>query len=212
MELAIITLIAYVIGATPFGYLAGRLKGIDIREHGSGNIGATNVLRTLGKPIGITVFILDFLKGFVPVALALQWTAGKPSAELAGILAALGTILGHNFTFWLKFKGGKGIATSAGALVGLMPWCVLIALVAWLVTFRVSRYVALASIVAAIVLPLAVLILGLTKGSLSPAILVFSLVLSALAVFRHRTNIKRLREGTENRFVPKSQRKEASPS
>ena len=120
-------LLGYIAGATPFGFLAGKAKGVDIRKHGSGNIGATNVLRILGKPIGVSVFLADFLKGALPVLLSVYLVGrdGVPlqafGRDVVPVFVALATILGHNFTFWLGFKGGKGVATSAGALVALMP-------------------------------------------------------------------------------------------
>jgi glycerol-3-phosphate acyltransferase PlsY len=115
--------VAYLSGATPFGYLAGKLKGIDIRQHGSGNIGATNAIRVLGKGIGIPVFILDLLKGLLPVLFAKHWLAQMPGAESliswGAVLTALAAVLGHMFTFWLGFKGGKGVATTGGVLLGI---------------------------------------------------------------------------------------------
>lgn len=187
---------AYVVGATPFGYMAGKMKGIDIRKYGSGNIGATNVIRVLGKGIGIPVFILDMLKGLLPVLFVRYTTGGDLISEIA---AAVGAVLGHNYTFWLGYKGGKGVATSAGALLGLMWLPALVAVGAWMLTFFTTRYVALASIVAAIVLPIATAFVA----GIGP-LFYFALGLSLLAVWRHRSNIQRLRAGTENRFHRKS--------
>ena len=194
----IVFLAAYVIGATPFGYFAGKLKGIDIREHGSGNIGATNVLRTLGKGVGIPVFILDVLKGAVPVLLAQMLFS---ESDITAVLAALGTILGHTFTFWLGFKGGKGVATSGGAILALVPLALLGGLVAWLAVFYSTRYVALASIVAAVAIPVVVAIQTLIWKSAGYPLLVFSIVVGALVVWRHRSNITRLMDGTEHKFT-----------
>jgi len=194
----IVFLAAYVIGATPFGYFAGKLKGIDIREHGSGNIGATNVLRTLGKGVGIPVFILDVLKGAVPVLLAQILFS---ESDITAVLAALGTILGHTFTFWLGFKGGKGVATSGGAILALVPLALLGGLVAWLAVFYSTRYVALASIVAAVAIPVVVAIQTLIWKSVGYPLLVFSIVVGALVVWRHRSNITRLMDGTEHKFT-----------
>ena len=186
-------LAAYVLGATPFGYMAGKMQGIDIREHGSGNIGATNVLRTLGKPIGITVLILDLLKGLAPVLAAKLLS---PEDALVHILAGIGTILGHNFTFWLRFRGGKGIATSAGVLVGLTWIAALAGVAVWLVLFFTTKYVAVASIGAAVAIPVVVL---LGESSNIPLV-IFSVLVAVLAIVRHRSNIQRLLAGTENRF------------
>ena len=186
---------AYVVGATPFGYLAGKMRGVDIRQYGSGNIGATNVIRVLGKGIGIPVFVLDVLKGLLPVLCAKWWNLGLACQ----IAAALGAVLGHNFTFWLGYKGGKGVATSAGALFGLMWMPALLAVVTWMVAFFSTRYVAVASLAAAVILPVATAWqhgLGALFG--------FSVALSILAIWRHRSNVQRLRAGTENRFVKKS--------
>src|SRR6266513_5475448 len=112
---------SYLLGSIPFGCLAGRIRGIDIRKFGSGNIGATNVVRVLGKRYGYPVFVLDFLKGFGAVRIAMAVRPESTSSELVGILAAVSAVIGHSFPIWLKFRGGKGVATSAGALFGLMP-------------------------------------------------------------------------------------------
>ncbi len=207
--LALLTLflLAYLAGATPFGYLVAKWKGIDIREHGSGNIGATNVIRVMGKKIGLPVFALDVLKGLLPVLFAKMWCArGGWDPTWPMLLAALGSVLGHNFTFWLGFKGGKGIATSAGAMLAVLPVALGVALLLWMIIFYTSRYVAVASIAAGLSLPLTVLAQRSLTGSPALPLLGFATLIGLLAVWRHRSNIQRLREGTENRFVPKSQR------
>ena len=186
---------AYVVGATPFGYMAGKMKGIDIRDHGSGNIGATNVIRVLGKKIGIPVFILDVLKGLLPV-LVTYWVGRDQYCQIA---AAMGAVLGHNYTFYLGYKGGKGIATSAGALFGLVWLPALIAVITWIITFYATRFVAVASIAAAVILPIATV----WQTGLSPYFY-FTVALAILAIWRHRSNIQRLRAGTENRFTRRS--------
>lgn len=196
----LIALGAFLLGSVPTGYLVARAKGVDIRKHGSGNIGATNVFRTLGKPLGIFVFAIDALKGFAAVWLSVRYGGGS---DWAGIIAAVAAIAGHNYTPWLGFKGGKGIATSAGVLLALMPWAVLAIAIVWGVVFRVSRYVSLASICAAAALPAAVGALWSAGCGGSGPLLGFSLAISALAIWRHRTNIGRLREGTEPRFERK---------
>ena len=207
LALLSILLLAYVAGATPFGYLVAKWKGIDIREHGSGNIGATNVIRVLGKKIGIPVFAMDMLKGLLPVVAArlwCTWTTHEPTWPM--LLAALGSVLGHNFTFWLGFKGGKGVATSAGAILALLPAALGVAVVVWLIFFFSTRYVAVASIAAGLSLPLTVLAQRALTGSPALPLLGFATVIGLLAVWRHRSNIQRLREGTENRFIPRSER------
>jgi len=199
--LLLTALTGYFLGSIPFGFLIAKAKGIDIREHGSKNIGATNVLRVLGKPYGYATFALDVLKGVVSVLLATHYLA--PGHEFAGILAAITCILGHNFPIWLGFKGGKGIATSGGVLLGLMPLAVVIVTAIWVLSFLTTRYVSLASILTAAALPItafALLHFGyLTNWNL----FYFSLVVAALAIWRHRSNIQRLLNGTESKFVKK---------
>ena len=203
----IAALLAYIAGATPFGYMAGKFRGIDIRDHGSGNIGATNVIRVLGKGIGIPVFILDMLKGLVPVVLT-RWWCGQNGIvpDWPGIAAAVGAVLGHNFTFWLGFRGGKGVATSAGIVLALLPLPLAAGVVAWLAVFFISRYVALASIASAVVVPGTALFLHFFRGQPGWPLTGFSILLGLLAIWRHRSNIRRLRDGTENQFVSKSKR------
>ncbi len=196
----LVALGAFLLGSIPTGYLVARAKGVDIRQHGSGNIGATNVFRTLGKPLGVFVFMVDALKGF-----AVVWLAGRfgGASDWAGIIAAVAVIAGHNYTPWLGFKGGKGIATSAGVLLALMPWAVLCIAIVWFVVFKVSHYVSLASISAATALPVAVAALWSAGCGGNGPLLGFSVLISALAIWRHRTNIQRLRAGTESRFEGK---------
>jgi len=197
MPLYLTALGAFLLGSMPTGYLVARAKGVDIRKHGSGNIGATNVFRTLGKPLGVFVFFVDALKGFAAVWLAGRFGGGS---EWAGIIAAVAVIAGHNYTPWLGFKGGKGIATSAGVLLALMPWAVLAIALVWVAVFTVSRYVSLASICAAAALPVATAALWYAGCEGNGPLLGFSVLISALAIWRHRTNIQRLRVGTESRF------------
>jgi glycerol-3-phosphate acyltransferase PlsY len=188
---------AFLLGSIPTGYLVARAKGLDIRRHGSGNIGATNVFRTLGKPLGLLVFVIDALKGFAAVWLADRYGGGS---EWAGIIAAIAAIAGHNYTPWLGFRGGKGIATSAGGLVALMPWAVLAIAAVWFAVFFATRYVSLASLCAAAALPVTVGALWFCGGGGNAPLLGFSALIAALAIWRHRSNIERLRAGTEHRF------------
>lgn len=198
---------AYFCGALPFGYWAGKLNGIDIRQHGSKNIGATNVVRVLGKKVGIPVFILDILKGALPTMLAEWWMnrsgADASTATLVAVFCAAAAVLGHTYTFWLGFKGGKGVATTAGSLLGLSPTALAIGLVAWVITFSISRYVALASIIAAIVLPVAMAVQMTLQGTWNYVLLGFAVVMGVLVIVRHRSNIARMLAGTENRFGKK---------
>jgi glycerol-3-phosphate acyltransferase PlsY len=201
------TVAAYFIGSIPFGFLAGKMRGVDIRDHGSGNIGATNVLRTLGKPVGITVLLLDIAKGVVPVLLTQKFS----DSSLIPIVTAVATILGHNYTCFLGFKGGKGIATSAGALAPLLPIPMLVALLLWITLFLATRYVSVASIGAAASLPITLGILFATQKNWDWILFGFTALLAGLAVWRHHSNIQNLRNGTENRFVPKSNRANPDP-
>lgn len=195
---------AYLVGSIPTGYLAGRARGIDLRAVGSGNIGATNALRILGKPIGILVLVIDALKGLagctlVPHAAARWLDSSSPTAPglpvWLPVLGGLAAVLGHNYTCWLRFKGGKGVATSAGVLAGLMPLPFLCVLAVFLAAMAVTRIVSLSSLLAALALPPAAWFWhrDLVLESLS-------LALAALAFFRHRANIARLLAGTEPRL------------
>ena len=198
------SLIGYFFGSFPAGYFAGRVAGVDVRRKGSGNIGATNVLRVLGKKWGYPVFAIDVFKGFAAVRLALflvnYWPSAKPYAEYIAILTALTCVAGHTFPVWLRFKGGKGVATSAGALTGLVPLAVPIVLLIWFIVFEISRYVSLASIIASISLPIIVALLARWNLVDSRALIYFSLALTLLVLWRHRSNFSRLLNGTEQRF------------
>ncbi len=225
--------VGYLLGSIPFGYFVGRCYGIDIRQHGSGNIGATNVLRVLGKKPGRFVFVCDMLKGTIAVVVALQIaqaviaravehganlhkiidTNGVSSPEVyladlrvaavpAGIVAAIACILGHNFPVWLRFRGGKGVATTVGVLLGLIPVALLVSAAVWVVVFYTLRYVSLASLLAAAVLPVSVWFFKVRQNAGGWPLFYFSLVATALIFWRHRANISRLLNGTEARFVP----------
>ncbi len=199
-----VALVSYLLGSIPAGYLAGRIAGIDIRKVGSGNIGATNVTRTLGRRYGYPVFLVDFAKGALAVCVSvlLGWhVEPKPrSSEIYGIVGAVFCVLGHVFPVWLRLKGGKGVATSAGALFGLMPLAALIGVAIWVLTFEVTRYVSVASVTAAVVLPLAVLGLAYAGHTNGLELFYVSLCLAVVVVFRHRSNLSRLVQGTEPRF------------
>ena len=205
MSAILLSLLAgYLLGAVPFGLLVARLKGIDIRQHGSGNIGATNVWRVCGWRYGLPVFVLDVLKGVVPVILA-RWIAGRLAGDpaWAAVGAAVACVIGHSFPIWLGFKGGKGVATSLGVLAGLMPMVSLEVLFLWLVVVKVSGYVSLASIVAAVALPLLAVEAQFAGWGYGWPCVGFSAFAAVLVVVRHRGNIQRLRAGTESRFGKK---------
>jgi len=208
VTLAMLLLGSYLLGSVPFGYLAGRLKGIDIRQAGSGNVGATNVVRVLGKEYGYPVFALDFLKGFVAVTISMLIVPGRPpewqSPEIFGTLAAISSVLGHSYPVWLKFKGGKGVATSAGALLALAPLATLVGIVIWTIVFWLTRYVSLASITAAIVLPIIILLVSSHDENKGMPLVYSSACVAAVIIWRHRSNLSRLVRGTEPRFSRKS--------
>jgi len=199
LYLAISALLAYLIGSIPVAYIFGRLlKGLDIREHGSGNMGATNAFRVLGKGPGTLVLILDIIKGIIPVTL-LANAFGLGDA-LSLVIIAVAAVAGHNWTIFLGFKGGKGMATSLGVLIGLaiqfqvLRIILLLVTLTWLVLFLSLGYVSLASIVVAVVFPV------LTVVFLEPfPLILMSIILCVFIVFRHRSNIKRLVRGQENR-------------
>jgi glycerol-3-phosphate acyltransferase PlsY len=211
---------AYLLGSIPSGYLVAKAKGVDIRSVGSGNIGATNAMRVLGKPAGLFVLLMDALKGYAACAFIgpciHDWLAPHYSGlfnyfhnepvELQTrfhVLAGISAVLGHNYPCWLKFKGGKGIATTAGVYLALAPWAVLIALVVFILAVVLTKYVSVGSIAAALALPATVWIM-------SPQNLLLGIVttaLGALAIYKHKSNIQRLMAGTENRLGRKVEAK-----
>lgn len=203
----IVALVSYLIGSIPAGYLVGQARGVDIRREGSGNIGATNVLRVLGKPYGYAVFLFDFLKGVGAVRLSIliasRMDPSNDATELIGIVSGVLCVIGHSYPVWLGFKGGKGVATSAGVLFGLMPLAALVMMIVWLVIFALTKYVSVASIAAAIALPPAVLGMVRLQETKGMALVYFSICLTVVIVWRHRSNIARLRKGTEQSFKRK---------
>ncbi len=207
LTLATVLVASYLLGSIPFGYLAGRLAGIDIRKAGSGNIGATNVVRVLGKSYGYPVFFLDFLKGLgavkISVLIATRTQPEWGSPEIFGIIAALSTVIGHCFPLWLKFRGGKGIATSAGALFGLMPLAMLIGVAIWILVFWLTRYVSVASVAAAVALPLVIAVMTWLNQSYGKGLFYSSLCIAAVVIWRHHSNLSRLMRGREPRFTRK---------
>ena len=187
-------LIAFFLGSLPFGHWLALVRGIDLRNQGSGNTGATNVGRVLGKKWGIFVFVLDLGKGWIAVALA-KSVGNLP--ETWSVTVGVFAVLGHVFSPWLGFRGGKGVATSAGILIGLAPWVALGVALIWFLAFQMSRTVSVASLCAATAFPLFVF-------WLMPEQKVFqwiSIGMTVLVWFRHRDNLKRLFQGKENRFV-----------
>jgi acyl phosphate:glycerol-3-phosphate acyltransferase len=215
-SLLILIPIAYIVGSIPFGLIVGLSRGIDVRTAGSGNIGATNVGRLLGKQFFFLVFVLDMLKSLVPMAIAsyvvsrIAEAQRDPALYLLWLLVGFAAVIGHMFSVFLGFKGGKGVATSAGVVIGLYPYFTLagVAVIAvFIVVFAATRYISLGSIIAACAFPLAYFAIGMMRrwpvlGDQFP-LLVFAVVMGGLIVWKHRTNIARLRAGTESRFGTK---------
>ena len=193
-------IISYLAGSIPSAYIAGRLRGIDLRKHGSGNLGATNVVRVLGAKTGAVVFIADLLKGFLPVYFLPMYTETlRP--ELWALVYGIAAILGHVKPIFLLWKGGgKGVATASGVFLALVPIPMLVAEVVWIATFYFTRYVSLASLLGAAVLPIAILAWYRNPQSL---VFIASVIIAAFVFWTHRANIGRLRRGQEHRFVKK---------
>jgi glycerol-3-phosphate acyltransferase PlsY len=191
MTAAIAVAAGYLLGSLPFGYWAGRLRGIDLRLAGSGNTGATNAMRVLGVKIGVPVMALDIGKGVAAVLLA----RALSDNDLVPVLAAAAAVAGHMYPLFLGFKGGKGVATGAGTMIALVPWIGLAAFCLWLGVSLATRYVSLGSVVTAIAYPATAFVTGQPWP-----VRLFTLGAGAWVIWRHRANIARLRAGTENRI------------
>lgn len=187
----ILTAVAYIVGSIPTGLLLARASGVDIRATGSGNIGATNVYRTLGRTVGIATLLGDCLKGLVPVLVARKLGFADPWVAAVGLAA----FLGHVYTIFLGFKGGKGVATALGVFLGVSPLSVLGALALFIGIVAATRYISLGSITAAAAMPFLV-----AAVERRPLLVGMTLVIAVIVIVKHRENIRRLREGTENRF------------
>ncbi|MBO4401798.1 MAG: glycerol-3-phosphate 1-O-acyltransferase PlsY [Selenomonadaceae bacterium] len=189
---ALVLIVSYLLGSIPNGLIFGRLIWKkDLRRYGSGNLGATNAWRVLGKPAGLLIFALDFMKGVLSVMLA-QIFAGTPTVMvLAGLLA----ILGHACSIFLKFKGGRGVATGLGVIAFMMPAVTSIVFLVWLAIVLATRYVSLGSIVAAVLVPILALVFGYEL-----AFVIFGVAAAAFITFRHKENIVRLLNGRENKI------------
>ena len=211
-DFVILIIGAYLLGSVPFGLIIARAHGKDLRAIGSGNIGATNVSRALGRKWACFCFLLDLLKGLVPTLLAVLLISSPPTVTelLVPLAAGCAAVLGHIFPLYLKFKGGKGVATSFGVALGLWPYytiCALCAIVVWIVVVLIWRYVSLASIIASLAFPLA-LVLAIILVPDWQFVHLWPLLIAATAipimvVLRHRENIKRLLAGTENKILTK---------
>jgi len=213
-SLLILIPLAYLVGSIPFGLIVGLAKGVDPRKGGSGNIGATNVARLLGKKWFFVVFTLDMCKSLLPMLIASAIAHRIPDEQrdwtiyLLWLLVGFAAVIGHMYSIFLKLKGGKGVATSTGVVLGLWPYFTLpgaIAIGVFLIVFFVWRYISLGSIVGAVTVPIAYLLIGRARGwpvfeSQLP-LLIFSVVMALLIIYKHRANIARLRAGTENRMT-----------
>ncbi|NOZ84762.1 MAG: glycerol-3-phosphate 1-O-acyltransferase PlsY [Deltaproteobacteria bacterium] len=198
---------AYLLGSVPFGLLLGKLAGVDVRKAGSGNIGATNVLRTCGTGWGIAAFVLDFLKGYGPVMICMHFSGG---GTLAAVSAAVLAVLGHNFPVWLRFRGGKGVATSAGGALALVPLPLAAGGIAFLIMVFITRYVSLGSMTGATVMAVTQVLVASAPFSmpeLPKTIMVLVMFLMVMA--RHRANMSRLLRGEESKI---GKRKENMPN
>ncbi|MBP9595388.1 MAG: glycerol-3-phosphate 1-O-acyltransferase PlsY [Fusobacteriaceae bacterium] len=200
LKVLIFVIISYLLGSLPNGLYVANLKGIDIRNEGSKNTGATNVFRVMGAKFGILVLILDALKGFIPLFIAEKFGVTGNSLVLIGITA----VIGHTFSPFLNFKGGKGVATSLGIFLYLAPIPMLITLLMFFVVVGITKYVSLGSVLASVMLPLLILFIPVNE-KLGNKVIVFiiSALLGSYIIYKHRANIQRLKNGTENKFYKK---------
>lgn len=199
INIILVFIACYLLGSIPSSYILGKLlKGIDIRQFGSGNVGATNALRVLGTKIGIITLCFDMIKGVLAIMLGRLLLFESGNLTLIG--CGLAAILGHIFTIFLSFKGGKGVATSAGVFIALIPQAVIISLIVFILTVWLSKYVSLGSILAAIALFVVELIVNIRNSFADLEILLFVLLISIFIVVKHRANIKRILAGNENKI------------
>jgi len=213
-EYAIIAAVAYLLGSIPFGYLLVKtFTGADVRAQGSGNIGATNVARTGRKGLAIATLVLDALKGYLAVALVKEgmrsifsygpngYLVTDSNVETLAALAALFAVIGHMYPVWLKFKGGKGVATALGVYLALAPKAIVVSIVVFFLVFAVTRYVSLGSILASLAFPVAFWYFH--RAESTPAVLLMICAIQALIIWKHADNIRRLTAGTESKFGAK---------
>lgn len=194
---SLLVVASYFLGSIPTAYVVGKLvKGIDIRQHGSGNVGASNAFRVIGKKWGSTILFIDILKGFIPSYFFPMFF--QDNFKILGLIFGIAAIAGHNWTIFLKFKGGKGVATTAGVFLGILPKAVLVAALVWVLIVALTNYIAVGSMVAgfSLVALIAVFYRDIPEF---PFLFITSILLACLVVFMHRSNIDRLRKGTENK-------------
>jgi glycerol-3-phosphate acyltransferase PlsY len=197
MQLVLVIIIAYLLGSIPFGFLIGRARGVDLRKVGSRNIGSTNIYRALGLKTALVVFALDAGKGFIGTRLVSELGAGALDVAYVRLIAALAVILGSVASIFMRFKGGKGVATGAGVFLGLEPLAAALSIAIWAGLVAVFKIVSVGSLAAAVALP--VLVAALGGGSSRNPGFYLALAVAALVFFSHRSNIRRLVEGKENR-------------
>ncbi len=198
--------LSYLLGAIPFGLVMARwIKGVDLRQVGSGNIGATNAMRVLGKPLGLVAFLLDCAKGFAPVVLLAPPEAWGQTGSLPSVLCAAAAVLGHCFPLYLGFKGGKGVATACGGIIALDPWVLLGAGLVWVLTLKLTRFVGLASILMGVAFP----VMAWLRHPKDHAFVGGCVALALLVVVRHRANIGRMLNGSEPRAGDKPKEAQA---
>ena len=199
VKIAVVAISSYLIGAVPASFIMGRLvRGIDLREHGSGNLGAANTFRVLGPKAAIPVLLFDIGKGFVAVWFLSK--IGEGNIWFA-VLAAVTVVLGHNYSIFLRFSGGKGVGTTAGAFLALSPLALTICTGVWVVMLLVTRIVSLASMIASVSLPLSIILSDRLFGSDTHRLVLFlSVLVALLVIYKHRPNIRRLMEGSEKRI------------
>jgi len=203
-QISLFALLGYFLGSLSFAKWIAAMHGVNIFEVGSGNPGATNVKRALGAKVGNTVFLLDFLKGFAAAGLPWFIMSGEHN-EMLAIVGLVFAVIGHSFSIFLKFRGGKGVATTMGGLLAIMPVVVIIGILVWLLVFYSLRYVSLASILFGVSLPISALLLKEPSWFVG-----FSIFIAVVLVVRHKSNIVRLMQGTENRFVKKPKPQEGN--
>ncbi len=193
-------IVAYLVGSMPTAYIFTRLlRGVDIRQYGSGNVGATNAFRVIGKVPAIIVLAIDVFKGYLAatfIANSFLYITPATRPELYQVLCGLAAIAGHNWSVFLKFKGGKGVATSAGVVIGLIPKIFWLGFLTWTIVFFLTGYVSIASILASVMIPIFTLILGEPTE-----IIVFMSLLCVIIVYKHKSNLKRLRKGEEKKIT-----------
>lgn len=196
MKIIIVLLFSYLLGSIPNGYIFGKqFAGKDIRNYGSGNVGATNVARVAGYKVGLLVAILDITKGFLSVYIAKSFLLPEYSMAFVFIAAIL-AIIGHDWSLFLSFEGGKGVATSVGVILSLFPLAFIVLFVVWIVMIYLTKMVSVGSILGAISLPISILFIYSSKISY----IIFGIIIAALVIFSHRSNIKRILKGNENKM------------